>query len=184
MTNDETELLQRRLTDRVIADVEHSLKRRFTWLGIVAVLATSGALYFTVKGMMADSQVRLHTASEVQEITNRRLSTVTERAEALTKSAEEIRHRLEEDVEISVVRARELSRRAESIASELAKTSQENLTLSRDLLTDIDALLAIVELLPRDSNGETESEISRKMQEIREGLHKVYRHDCRPEWWV
>jgi hypothetical protein len=73
MEENERELLRRQLTDDVRETVEKELKRRYTWLGLIAIIFTSGVITLIVDNLLKSAHIELHPAKKVQELTAKRL---------------------------------------------------------------------------------------------------------------
>ena len=83
----EIELIKRRLVDDVRNSVESELKRRYSWLGIIALIFTSGVITLIVNSMLIDGRVSLQSAAKVQEMLSDRLKVAADNTEELNIKA-------------------------------------------------------------------------------------------------
>ncbi len=60
------ELLERRLIESVRHSVEIELKRRYSWIGIIAIFLTSGMMYSVFTSVLDEHRVRLQKSIELE----------------------------------------------------------------------------------------------------------------------
>jgi hypothetical protein len=142
---DQDELQQRRLTDSVREAVERDLKRRYTWLGFIMLLITSGTIGVVVNQMLANAQLQLETARALQDHSTDRILKATEESEKLVKRTQAIQERFRETAQDAETRFDDLRSRASSLATELWHASNRNFDAIKELRSDLAQLTLVVE---------------------------------------
>lgn len=139
MDEDHFELLARRLTDEVRASAEAELKRRYSWMGVIALILTSGMLALLVRQQTFDTQVTVEAAAE-------RIRHAAEAAETVTLSVEGVRESLEE-----------IRQQTENINTRLVGGTKGQFATTEELRSQLNALAAIVDDLVQDRIGGNEA---------------------------
>lgn len=134
---DQFELIERRLSERVRASVEADLKRRYSWLGLVVLLITSGIITVAVRGALIDARVKLAAAEAIQAQASQRLSTATVAADQLTQKLKDAESRFDEKTKEAEGRLFALASRASAVTIEISNVSKGNLEISDSLRTEI-----------------------------------------------
>ena len=162
MTDDDVELLRRRLTEQVSEAVEKDLKRQYAWLGFVALAVTSGALVALVMQALSTAQVELAAAKTVQQQVTSRLSEAAETVEtsaraiqAMEQTAESVDGRITalvnrantgSDLNTQGFRISETLRddlaQLSGVVMELAQRQDESDSTIRDLASQAGSLVA------------------------------------------
>jgi hypothetical protein len=162
--SDQIELIRRRLTDEVRDSVEKELKRRYSWIGIVAIVLTSGGLVLWVKNALFDARVKLESAQEVQKAATLKVSKAAE-------SADQIQQRVI-DVETKATEAsnsiNRTIRQAAAVRKDLSEISTANLGVSEKLRSDFDALTGVVNTLVA-----TQPQLGKQITELRNSTMSI-----------
>lgn len=146
MDNKERELLRRQLTDEIRDAVEKELKRRYTWLGLIAIIFTSGAITLIVDNLLKSAHVELHSAKRVQELASVRLTTAAEKAEEIISKAESAERRIESaEQKINI-----LPTRIESSLTELERKTNSAISISSDLQKELEKVNRFIKSLAVD----------------------------------
>ena len=119
--SDEIELLKRELRRDLEDNLSDWAKRRFWWLGILAILGISGVVHLTMSSMVGDAENKARDAATRATFAAERAADATEQAESeikelgssIAQAKDSIRH------------TEKASRKAELKAQEAAKSAEK-----------------------------------------------------------
>ncbi len=153
MDEEREELLEHRLTQKVRDRVENDLKSRYMWLGIVALVFTSGTVTFIVNSLLLDSRIKLETARALQESTAKQLSRAAEQVSKFADDAEKIEQAMQAGASSAEKKFSELAYRADTLANQLTVFSEDNLHVSQELRKEVSSLSKIIRETLSDDTG-------------------------------
>ncbi len=171
---DEIELQQRRLVDEVRDHVEKDLKRRYTWIGVIAFFITGGLITLIVRNTLFESKVKLEAAQQVQSLTTKRLEESVTASTKLTERTENKIRKFERTEKQAEERMRALASRASNLGEKLSDASKKNLLLSDELRQELSALTQLVKDVAseQDRSSTRAKEFDKRLAKIDQKLEK------------
>lgn len=158
MEDDEFELLSRRLADQVAEKVEKDLKKRYAWLGVVALVFTGSTISLLVDKYMSDTRISLLAAEEVQRNVTDTLRKASDSVVGFAEQADEIRRTLVTDSQEAQANYSDVFNRAERVAEELAIANTNSLDLVSTLDNKISTISSILSLVVEEQDQQNITE--------------------------
>ena len=144
MDNERQELIELRLTERVRERVESDLKRRYMWLGIVALVFTSGTVTLIVNSFLLDARIKLETARSLQETTTQQLSKAAEKVTKFANDAKKIEQTIGAGARTAEDKFSDLANRADRLANQMSVFSKDSFRVSQELRREVASLSKIL----------------------------------------
>lgn len=172
MDEDQVELIRRRLTDEVREHVEKDLRRRYSWLGLIAVILTSGVVTLIVNQALTDARVKLAAAEEVQKQNSTSLAEAIQEAGELTNRFSSAEKKFQATAEKAERRLNEVSEEANALTKTVSDVSTIGFQLSEDVRRDVERLSNIVESLVAEGERSQErtQELEAQLSSVRKSL--------------
>jgi hypothetical protein len=145
MDEENIELIERRLIDRVREAVEKELKRRYWWLGIITLVLTSGTVTLIVNAILADARLKLETARAVQELSTDRINKASDKVAELTDKTTKIQGEFEKRAQEAEARFTGLSDKAKSLSEEVSNSSKRSLSVASQIQGQLARLSGVVQ---------------------------------------
>lgn len=158
----EKELEQRRLTDKVREEVEHELKRRYSWIGLIVAVIMGSVVTLTVREILYPARVQMEVMKELQQQATNQLANTASQSEKLTKQFAD------------------LEQASEMLRQKLTEASKINLSFTDDIrikLADLSGIVselnkAVVEIISEESGRESQNKLQRRIGIIDDSLKR------------
>src|SRR6266496_2528324 len=145
MEEDNIELIERRLTEKVREAVKKELKRRYWWLGIITLVLSSGTITLIVNSILTDARLKLETARAVQELSTDRINKASDKVAELTDKTTKIQTEFEKRAQDAEARFTGLSDKAKSLGEEVSNSSTRALSVALGLQDQLARLNGVVQ---------------------------------------
>ena len=161
MDPEKTELLERRLRESVRVSVEAELKRRYSWIGLIAVLITSSVIVALFNSVLLDTRASLMAAKQLEDYFAEKFSDAEHKIDTARKSIEKRDLEFAEMIvtstaqiklmgaltESTVAKVKSLESRASQLSQSLSEASMAQLRISEELRQNMGMLARVVERL-------------------------------------
>ena len=164
---DERELERRILTDEVRQTVEHELKRRYSWIGLIVAVIMSSLITLTVREILYPARVQMEVMKELQKQATVQLANTSSQLANTSLQSEKL-----------VKQFVELEQASELLKQKFMEAAGMNLGFTEDIrakladLSDIvsDLNSAVVEIMSKDSDVRIENKLQKRIGTIYKGL--------------
>jgi hypothetical protein len=167
------ELQERRLTDKVCASVEQTLKWRYSVLGLIVTALLSGGGYLLVDKALTDTTDSVTKTQALHTLISNRLANDLPKVETLSaqlSQAEQQLSQTEQQLSQAEQQIAQLGIDATSIIEKLAlqlvNTTDTNLRYSQEFRKELANLSAIIGELVADQPNNVDVNLSEKIREV------------------
>ena len=164
---DERELERRKLTDEVRQTVEHELKRRYSWIGLIVAVIMSSLITLTVREILYPARVQMEVMKELQKQATVQLANTSSQLANTSLQSEKLNTQF-----------KELLQTSEILKQRLVEGAQANLGFTDDLSVKMAELSGVVlslnakvnELIVKKPGTKTVGNLQPRIGKIEKGL--------------